>query len=385
MNCRKTADMVRSEPTYEWAMISSKLSLLLLLTLISPGLAAEPVAIPKLDPKGDVYKTCAENDWLIYDDAVGKKKLLMVYCDFEDKPMEMTTEERGKQCLGGDRFEEIFGTQSYGKLSYDITQVHGWRRLPGTSKDYNTKETDTHRAMFVAIFKLFPEVDFRKYDYICSVMPGVGNTAFGEREDIAIPYRDTKIKVAMNLASPNPETFAHEVGHLMGLPDLYTYGGVEGPKNPVGAWDLMSSSGASTGFLGWHRHKLAWLDADRKTYLTQSTTGLRLTPLHAKEGISMAVIPIDDPKKPSKVFVIEEAQALQFKGKKRVPAGGILVYTVDATLETGNNPVIVYPKKDLNDAPFKAGDTFQHEDAPFTMKVVEKKEDGSYLLDIVIQ
>jgi M6 family metalloprotease-like protein len=50
----------------------------------------------------------------------------------------------------------------------------------------------------------------------------------------------------------------------MGLPDLYTYGGVAGPKNPAGPWDIMSEAGSSTGFLGWHRHKLKWLDADRK-------------------------------------------------------------------------------------------------------------------------
>lgn len=366
-------------------MIRSFFSISTLLALASLAHAIEPTPIPKLDPKGNVYKTEGENDWLIYDDAIGTKKMIMVYCDFENMPMDVDTKEHGKRCLGDGRFEEIFKDNSYGKVSFDITHVHGWRRLPGKSTDYNTKETDPHRDMFVAIFKLFPEVDFREYDYICSVMPGVGSTAFGERAEIAIPYRDTKIKVAMNLGSPDPYVFAHEVGHLMGLPDIYTYGGVEGPKNPAGGWDIMSVVSTSTGFFGWHRHKLDWLDADRKTYLTESRKGIRLTSLHAKKGISMIAIPADDPKNPSKVFVVEEAQARKFKGKERVPANGILVYSVDATITSGQNPVIVYPKKDLNEAPFHPGDTFQHEDAGFTMKVVKKNDDGSYELDIEIK
>jgi hypothetical protein len=53
----------------------------------------------------------------------------------------------------------------------------------------------------------------------------------------------------------------------MGLPDLYSYGDAKGPKNPASVWGIMSSAGKASGFLGWHRHKLNWLDADRKTYV----------------------------------------------------------------------------------------------------------------------
>lgn len=342
----------------------------------------EMVAIPALDPKGDVYKTEGPNDLLIYDDAIGTKKMILVFCDFADAPMEVDTRDHGRKCLGGDVYEQLFASQSYGKLDFEIEQVHGWRRLPGESKDYNPDTTDTHREMFVQVFKLYPEVDFRKYDYICAVMPRVGNTAFGEREDLAIPYRDTKIKVAMNLTAASPYVLAHEVAHMMGLPDLYTYKGVDGPKNPVDGWDLMSVSSTATGFLGWHRHKLGWLDADRKTYVTRDALGVRLTPLHAKAGVSMAVIPADDPAKPSKVFVVEEAQARRFKGEQFVHKGGLLVYSVDAKITTGHNPVVVYPKEDLNHAAFQPGDSFDHADAPFTMKVLGKADDGSYLLDI---
>jgi hypothetical protein len=361
---------------------------MLALALANPAAAADEKAeagtrpIPVLDSKGDVYKSEGVTDPLIYGNAVGRKKVIMLYLDFADAVMDIETKEHAENVLGGDRFEKIFGEQSYGKLSFDIAHVHGWRRLPGKAGDYSSKTTDSHRELFLQVFKLYPEIDFREYDYINANLPRIGNTAFGEREDLAIPYRDTRIKVAMNLSSPSPYVFAHEVGHLMGLPDLYTYAGVEGPKNPAGPWDLMSSAGNATGFLGWHRHKLEWLDSDRKTYLTGGTTRLTLTPLNADHGVSMVVVPADDPAKPSKVFVLEVAQARRFGDGRLTDAEGVLVYSVDAKLATGENPVIVYPKESIGKAPFHAGDKFRHEDAPFGMEVIGRDPKGAYLIEI---
>lgn len=364
----------------------STLTLPLVLGIATPTGAAETQAatrpIPALDSKGDVYKTAGETDPLIYKDAIGKKKLIMLYLDFADAPMEIDSKERARQVLGGTTFQDLFTRQSHGKLSIDIEQVHGWRRLPGKAGDYCSKTTEAHRDLFVAVFKLYPEIDFNQYDYIVANMPKIGNTAFGEREDIAIPYRGGKIKLALNLSSPTPYVLAHECGHLMGLPDLYTYAGVSGAKNPVGPWDLMSEAGNSRGFLGWQRHKLKWLDADRKTYLTESVAKLALTPLVADAGLSMVVIPTDDPKYPSKVFVIEIAQQPHRKEGEKAAAPGILVYTVDAKLASGNNPIVIYPKKDLKTAPFQPGEQFEHPDAAFTMKVLGKDPKGVFQVEI---
>jgi M6 family metalloprotease-like protein len=363
-------------------------AILLSLALTNPATAAEEKEatrpIPELDSNGDVYKGEGATDPLIYDDAVGLKKVIMLYLDFADAEMSIDTKDHAGKVLGGDRFEKIFGEQSYGKLSFEIEHVHGWRRLPGKAGDYSSKTTDSHREFFLEVFKLYPEIDFREYDYINANAPRIGNTAFGEREELAIPYRDTKIKVAMNLSSPCPYVFAHEVAHLMGLPDLYTYAGVEGPKNPAGPWDIMSSAGNATGFLGWHRHKLEWLDADRKTYLTTGTKRLTLTPLDADRGISMVAVPTDDPEKPSKVFVLEVAQARRYGDGKQTDAKGVLVYSVDAKLATGQNPVIVYAKESIGDAPFHSGDTFRHDDAPFEMEVIERDPKGAYMIEIRI-
>jgi M6 family metalloprotease-like protein len=168
---------------------------------------------------------------------------------------------------------------------FEIEHVHGWRRLSKSHKEYSSNTTEAHRELFVEIFSLYPEIDFLAYDYTMVNMPRIGNTAFGERDEIAIPYKGEKIRVALNISSASPFVLAHETAHCMGLPDLYSYGGAEGPKNQAGPWDIMSAAGRASGFLGWHRHKLQWLDAGRKTYVVGGEHAFKLTPLNASSGV----------------------------------------------------------------------------------------------------
>ena len=342
--------------------------------------------IPQLNTKGDVYKTEGANDPLIYGSTIGDKKMIMVYTDFQDVQSKDDTKEAGERILGKGRFLEIFNKQSYGKLKISIDHVHGWRHLPKNQKEYHAKTTEAHRDMFIDVFALYPEVDFNKYDYIVAKMPGRGNFAFGERDDLAIPYRKGKINLVVNIGSNNPNVLVHEVAHLMGLPDLYTIGDLKEPKNPVGEWDYMSIAHNALGFIGWHRHKFGWLAADRKTYLKEGSHTINLSPLDAESGVSMVVIPVDDPKHPSKVFVIEVGQPPQPKKGKEQWASGILIYSVDATRPTGKHPVVIYPKTDRNEgAVFHEGDSFENKEAPFSLKVIKKLPNGNYQLEIKIQ
>ncbi|MGY8771424.1 MAG: immune inhibitor A domain-containing protein [Pirellulales bacterium] len=343
------------------------------------------VAIPTLESKGDVYKTEAANDPLIYGSTVGLKKVIMLYVDFSDAVMKIDTPERAKSVLGKGKFQELFREQSYGKVTFEIDHIDGWRRLTKSCKKYSSKTTDAHRELFVEIFRLYPKVDFLAYDYIMVNMPRIGNTAFGERDSIAIPYKGKKINVALNISSGSPYVLAHETGHLMGLPDLYSYGDAKGPKNPKGAWDIMSSAGRASGFLGWHRHKLKWLDADRKTYVVSGKHRFKLMRLNASSGISMITVPVDDPAKPSKVFVVEVSQPIRHKGEVQ-DSVGVLVYSVDGKLASGQNSVVVYPKTDPVNAPFQPGDRFEHKDASLSMKVLKKNEDGrSYIIEVEVK
>lgn len=355
----------------------------------TPQVTTNP--IPTLDPQGDVYKTQGPNDPLIYDDALGTKKAIIVFVDFPDRKASETTDERAAKVLGGTAedgtFQTIFRTNSYGKLTLDITQIPDWRTLPESHAVYDPTTTKGHRIMFEEVFKLYPEINFNDYDHTMVLMTAKGNFAFGARDDEAITHRGEKINVALNQGSRSPYTLAHEFAHCLGLPDVYTYGNrvPEGtPMNPFGPWDIMS--GNATGFIGWHRHKLEWLDSDRKTYLTQGTHTLTLTPLSSDQGVSMIVVPApgEDAANPSKVYVVEVAQYLR-PSKKMPRPRGVLVYSVNATKPTGINPNILYPRQDKLHAAYHEGETFTNDSAPFTVKVLRKNDDDNYEIQLTVK
>ncbi len=341
--------------------------------------------IPVLKTKGDVYKTVGPNDAEIYGTTVGEKKMIMLYAAFKDQSSRDDTKEVSKRMFGDGRFLDIFHRQSYGKLKITIEHIHGWREMPRPRKENDPTTTEGHRQMFVDLFALYPKVDFRKYDYIVAKMPGRGNFAFGERDEKAIPYRGGKINVGVNIGSNSPGVLAHEVAHCMGLPDLYSLGNVKGARNPVGSWDLMSSGGRASGFIGWQRHKLGWMDARRKTYLTKGSHTIDLTPLDADKGVSMVVVPVDDLKHPSVVFVAEIGQPPRPKTSQSPWPAGVLIYRVDGTRPTGKHPIVIFPRKDLAEGTtYLTGHAFTHEDAPFDLKVVKKLKGGGFRVKIEV-
>ena len=358
------------------------------LGLIAGGAMADAdLPIPALDPKGDVYKTEGPNDPLIYGPTIGKQKVILIFVDYPNLPQEGDTKERGRKLLAEGEFQKLFHDQSYGKYSIEVDQINGWRRMPKENKAYDPTTTEGHRELFVDAFSLYPEVNFLDYDHIMVSMPGRGNFAFGERDAKAIPYRGEKINVALNQGSMSHFVLAHEFAHCMGLPDLYTYTDQvpdDAPRNPLGPWDIMSSAGQATGFIGWHRHKFGWLNADRKAYLTEGTHQLTLTPLSGSEGVSMIVVPADDPAKPSKVFVVECAQPIRAKKDAPKP-GGVLVYSVDATLPSGQNAVVVHPREDKVNAAFHPGQSFDDASAPLALKVHRKTDGGGYEIEIRVK
>jgi hypothetical protein len=156
----------------------------------------------------------------------------------------------------------------------------------------------------------------------------------------------------------------HELGHVMGLPDLYPHkpeerGGTCRPadtgENLVGYWDLMSDVDHGEHFLGWHRHKNGWLPPTRSTYIDRATTRRRVTlhPLSGSDGLSMVVVPWDDVRSPRKVLVVEAAEPLQDLPQ----AQGVLIYSVDSGIDGGHSPVAVHPREGygLDDAPHRLG------------------------------
>ena len=148
----------------------------------------------------------------------------------------------------------------------------------------------------------------------------------------------------------------HETGHLFGLPDLYLFPRRDqvfsAPKdwlNPVGAWTLCATSIWATTF-GWHKYKLGWLDESQLFYLKSGEILLPLAPFESVEGVKMILLLAESE---SKMYVVEIAQPLGKNQEYRDK--GILVYTVDAAVKTGERPVSVVSGLDENPSADETG------------------------------
>ena len=93
-----------------------------------------------------------------------------------------------------------------------------------------------------------------------------------------------------------------------------------------------------------------------------------------------------DAANPSKVYAVEIAQYLR-PGKTMPRPRGVLVYSVDAKLPTGFNPVVVHPAsgRDKTNAALHEGESFEQDDAPLSLRVIKHHADDRYDIEITVK
>jgi M6 family metalloprotease-like protein len=356
------------------------------------GEAPAPGVIPQLDPGGWVDLTEGPGDYRRCLLPVGTLTAVMVFVDFDDVEAGYTSAAAtGDHLLGSGDAQRLFHEQSDGRLGLEVTVRSdlGWRRMPGLSTAYSFGETEPHRAFIAAAAGLFrpSEINFPEYDIVFVVAAKTEqfplSPAFPHGSDEGAAAPGGRIHHAVTFGADSYRNshlnLVHEVGHLLGLPDLYP---LHGGNDEVGCWEIMSDIFHARSFCGWHRHKNGWLDASRKTYVADDRHGwvTKLHPLSGPDGLSMIVLPVDDPLRPGKVLVVEPAQPVL--GTDRSLRGeGILVYSVDATIPSGSSPVVVIPRQTGTDGPF--GYLF---DAPYGVgDVAEVSEKSGAWLRVAVR
>jgi hypothetical protein len=180
----------------------------------------------------------------------------------------------------------------------------------------------------------------------------------------------------------------HENSHTFGLPDLYTQDG----GGAVGHWDIMSEDwGADNDLLGWHKWKLGWLDDSQvRCAATPGTTEYTNTPLGRPGGIKLVFVPTST----------KTGYALELRTREGNDAAvcrpGILIYRVDADVDTGNGPITVYDSQkdsggctrspnvhaELSDAPFEPDETFKDPKTGVTVHVTGVDAAGNYRVTV---
>ncbi|MFF9170469.1 MULTISPECIES: M6 family metalloprotease domain-containing protein [unclassified Streptomyces] len=323
-----------------------------------------------------------------YAHSTGRVRALTLMIDFPDA--------RG-QGKAMDRYHEFFPqtqrwfrTSSYGRLDYEpATPIEGWLRMPKTFKAYGIERgapfDPGYRELVQDIVATADgRVDFRDYDLLnVLVTPNAGPSALDTVLSVTfagnaeapvadgVPVANASFVYSRqddgsgSYARTGYRVLPHENGHVFGLPDLYTADG----GGAVGHWDIMSEDwGANNDLLGWHKWKLGWLDAAQiRCAASPGTAEFPLTPLARSGGPKLVFVPLDG----------RSGYALELRTREgndeAVCRPGVLIYRVDADVDTGLGPVRVYDSRrdsggctrspnvhaELSDATFVPGQSFE--------------------------
>jgi M6 family metalloprotease-like protein len=268
-----------------------------------------------------------------------------------------------------------FETVSSGKVSFQIETLKDYVRMPFESTKHRLgvwNEGNPNAYWEETIAAADPYVDYSKFDvaYILSPTDILPSTiAYGPAFPRTIITNDGELYNGSFSGADAYQRFpgadwkwiAHETGHLFGLHDLYT---IEPQAPTFGTWDLMSLNWSRTAIelSSWNRYISGWLEENQvechsQEDIQKSAKEIQLVPLVEKvSGIKTSLIRIS----PTKILVAEYRRT---GGLDVIPVteAGVLVYTVDMTIESIRGGWQVQRRvgsvtRDLTDAALKTKD-----------------------------
>ena len=333
--------------------------------------------------------------------SVGAVRVAVLFVDFADAQAAHSTHEEARQGLQW--AEEYLERNSYGRLDVQFVPHHEWIRAPKSYRDYlYTSVTgdprvggDIHRD---AVDLVDDEFDFSGFHSLAVILPSSHFNGGSAGGSIVADGASMRTHINNNAPKDEPDELydwgrvaAHELMHNLGLLDMYPYDGSrhELPEAPIdqvwvnvdfGLMRLESNflsaeddrrrrvrwllPGGRIGgiwyrtfvfpaeMLAWSRWQLGWLDSDRVECVTGTTATVTLDPIaNADDGPAMAVVPLNR----HQVIVAESRRKIGYdrdqvvtdpsSGAQRTDrnllAEGVLVYTVDTLLGSGQLPVKV--------------------------------------------
>ena len=328
-------------------------------------------------------------------EADGRLRVAVLFVDFPDAPADYSVSQEIE--LGLPFMEEALESSSYLSLDIEFVPLDRWLRAEH-SVDHYLEDSGAHRLVSSdieaeAVRLADPHFDFDGIDALIVVMPSAhltGGVAQGWVEtDEGRVAHTLRVNASPHdvVGGPFPWGWlvTHEFLHLLGLVDMYPLDRVEPTAPPDGqAWiyggfGFMSlhalylapttnlpltfefegpdGSSLTEGFLGstasemlaWSRWQLGWLAYDQILCLRDDQMSFELAPVaEPGDGIAMAAIPLSD----DEVIVLEGRRQMGFDlaYEQHLPDGGrlvqpallnegVLVYTVDASVSTGDMPI----------------------------------------------
>jgi len=349
--------------------------------------------------------------------SIGELNVQVFFIDFNDYQGVRSNEEL--EAFVDDYIEGIdnfYSTQSYGRLTFNWQLHPGYVRMNEQFYDYNFKRhrmdgtpqsNDLDYIIKSAITQSDSVIDYTGVEFVVVFLnPDIPeeladvSPAWPMSKDGGFVTDEGTIYNATFIAGDGVRigwsTIAHEMGHLLGLTDLYDY---EWQKdNPTNDWyrqfvymglfDLMAMSphpmwGDNSEFLGWHKYLLNWITDDQVRCLDASITSdttHRIVPNHhISDEEKLIVIQIDP-----QVAIVSEVKASNPSCEKC--QGGIYTYLVNSSNRHGYGPIrMIRPEHSIDqffeDAYIETGQSLRYENILIT---VEAQDDQSVKVSVTI-
>ena len=331
--------------------------------------------------------------------SIGTMRVAVLFVDFPDAKATHSTHDEA--ALGLPHAEEYLEAASYGRLDVEFVVLHRWLHVAENHAHYLIELAVGMGVDAVSEAVRLADPDFN-FTGIHSLMVVHPSSLFGGGHAGGEPVRTdegtvTVQSVINNAPFDEPREHGdwsyvapHELGHNLGLHDLYPYdparherpearGGTEWvgsgfglmglgasfparPGDPRFQGDLTWPSGlrmrSSTDWLdaremlAWSRWQLGWLDESQIHCITADEARVTLGPIVDPAGaVAMAAVPLSD----TEVLVIESRRKMGYDTPRHHPGPydgvhetfpalateGVLVYTVDASIGSGELPVAV--------------------------------------------
>ena len=305
----------------------------------------------------------------------GTRHLPVLLVNFNDTRTRFGSEdfEQLLFAVGNNSLRDFYEEASYGALTLTSgpNGVMGWYRAEFQHDYYgrnNDNGWDAHPATLVreAVAAADASVDFSQYDmdgdcYVDTVMlvhQGAGEEAGGRSTDIwshrwklssaayygdgdgAYTTDDTAAcgRIKINDYSIQPETlygdiqtvgvFAHEYGHILGLPDLYD---IDGSSNGIGDWGVMGTGswnkvdrwGDSPSLpTAWSKYMCGWISP---IVVDREFADTTISPTELVDN-TFQFIP-DAENHPEEYFLVENRQRIGFDAG--LPGTGLAIWHID--------------------------------------------------------
>lgn len=290
--------------------------------------------------------SAAATDYTYHLRSTGNLRGLVLFIEFPNartQPTDKSTQTLYEEL--GPPSNQMLADLSFNKLRIDLTPIHKWYLLP---RDYNAYPMRTYGDLRTfyrdVIAAADADVAFNSFDFVTLIAsqsaPIDAARAFVLLPDVAAQADGANLRFLTII--PNslrfPDVLAHEHLHLLGLQDLYLLDAntFDEALQPFGRWDLMS---AGLGLTAWHKEKLGWIEPSQITCLSTGAGESTLTPVHTPTGNKAAVVPIS----PTRAFVLEARQSNTLD--PGLCESGVLLYSVDSTIGTGDGAFRLRPAK----------------------------------------